>query len=222
MNESGQASSAAHFVTRRQYLRARRPGMALDQSKNEPKAKVIQKTPKTGAAPEPPDSSGDEDCLKQGPNAAPKKHCPPRKHRFIYEHSLSITSIAIVTALILLYSFSNPNTHLGSFFGNAIADWSGVVVTVLMTKFLYERGSAESRRLKGTVASPVLEFLREHSLSIFLLITGAGWVFLFIKMDPNAKWGQVVGNLVSEWTQIFGLVLLTKHMIEKHSKESSR
>jgi hypothetical protein len=39
-------------------------------------------------------------------------------------------------------------------------------------------------------------------------------------MDPNAKWGQVIGNIVSEWTQIFGLVLLTKRMIEHHSKES--
>ncbi len=196
--------------------------MGPDQSKDQPIGKVIQEKPKAGAAPELSDSGGDEDCLN--PNASPehKRHCPPRKHRFIYEHSLSITSIAIVITLIFLYFFSDPNTHLGSFFGNAIADWSGVVVTVLMTKFLYERGSAESRRLKGTVASPVLERLREHSLSIFLLITGAGWVFLFIKMDPNAKWGQVVGNLVSEWTQIFGLVLLTKHMIEKHSKESSR
>ena len=45
---------------------------------------------------------------------------------------------------------------------------------------------------------------------------------LFIRMDPDAKWGQVVGNIVSEWTQIFGLVVLTKHMIETHSKESRR
>lgn len=196
--------------------------MAPDRLKDQPKAKVIQDKLKTGAAPIPLDSTGDEDCLNPNASLEHKKHCPPRRHKFIYEHSLSITSIAIVITLIFLYFFSDPNTHLGSFFGNAIADWSGVVVTVLMTKFLYERGSAESRRLKGTVASPVLEFLREHSLSIFLLITGVGWVFLFIKMDPNAKWGQVVGNLVSEWTQIFGLVLLTKHMIEKHSKESSR
>ena len=48
------------------------------------------------------------------------------------------------------------------------------------------------------------------------------WVVMFIRMDPNAKWGQVVGNVVSEWTQIFGLVLLTKRMIERHSKESNR
>jgi hypothetical protein len=39
-------------------------------------------------------------------------------------------------------------------------------------------------------------------------------------MDPNGKWGQVVGNIVSEWTQIFGLVLLTKKLMEVGSKES--
>ena len=34
--------------------------------------------------------------------------------------------------------------------------------------------------------------------------------------------GQVVGNIVSEWTQILGLVLMTKILMERHSKESSR
>jgi hypothetical protein len=34
--------------------------------------------------------------------------------------------------------------------------------------------------------------------------------------------GQVVGNIVSEWKQIIGLVLLTKRLIERRSKESSR
>jgi hypothetical protein len=47
-------------------------------------------------------------------------------------------------------------------------------------------------------------------------------VILYIAMDSESKWGQVVGNIVSEWTQIFGLVLLTKHMIERHSRESRR
>jgi len=145
-----------------------------------------------------------------------------KKHGFLYEHSLGIASIAIVTLWIILYSFSNPSTHFGSFFGNAIADWTGVVVTVLATKYLYERNSAESRPLPKTILKPALEFLRDHSLSIFLLVTGVGWVVLFFRMDPNAKWGQVVGNIVSEWTQIFGLVILTKHMIERHSKESRR
>ena len=69
-----------------------------------------------------------------------------RKHRFIRQHSLSIASASILGLWICLYSVSNPRTHLGSFFGNAIADWSGVVVMVLATKYLYEKGSAENRR----------------------------------------------------------------------------
>ena len=69
---------------------------------------------------------------------------------------------------------------------------------------------------------PVMEFAREHSLSIFLIITGIAWVVAFAQMDTNGKWGQVVGNIVSEWTQIAGIVLLTKRLIEKGSKESKR
>jgi hypothetical protein len=141
---------------------------------------------------------------------------------FIRKHSLSLSAMAVVFLLIVFYSRSDPSTHLGSFFGNAIADWTGVVVTILMTKHLYEKGSSESKRLKGMLPSRVLEILREHSLSIFLLITGVAWVVAFWAMDPDSKWGQVVGNIVSEWTQIFGLVLLTKRLIEAGSKESSR
>ena len=143
-------------------------------------------------------------------------------HSFIHEHSLSITAVIILTVWICLYAVSNPGTHLGSFFGNAIADWSGVVVMVFATKFLYERGSAESRRLPKNVLSPVWERLRDHSLSIFLVVTGIAWVAVYASMDSEAKWGQVVGNIVSEWTQILGLVVLTKRLIERHSKESGR
>jgi hypothetical protein len=53
-------------------------------------------------------------------------------------------------------------------------------------------------------------------------VTGLGWVALYSVMNSEAKWGQVVGNIVSEWTQIFGLVLLTKRLIERHSKESAK
>lgn len=146
-----------------------------------------------------------------------------RKKSFIHAHSLSIASSSILIVWIALYYASDPATHLGSFFGNAIADWSGVVVMVLATKHLYERGSSESRRLpKGLPMRPAVEFLREHSLSLFLLVTGICWVALYLHVDSESKWGQVVGNIVSEWTQILGLVLLTKHLIEYHSKESSR
>jgi hypothetical protein len=141
---------------------------------------------------------------------------------FCWEHSLSIASITIVIVWIVLYIRSDPNTHWGSFFGNAIADWSGVVVTVLGTKFFYEKGSAESKSLPKRLLAPLPEWFREHSLTIFLAITGIGWVVLFAKMNAQGKWGQVVGNIVSEWTQCIGLVILTKKLIEKHSKESQK
>jgi hypothetical protein len=95
-------------------------------------------------------------------------------------------------------------------------------VTVIATKYLYERGSRESKQPKGKLPSAVIEVLREHSLTLFLLVTGAVWIALFLHMSPDSRWGQVVGNIVSEWTQILGLVLLTKHFIEVGSKEDSR
>jgi len=143
------------------------------------------------------------------------------KHSFVRRHSLSLVATCILVLWIGLYSISNPSNHLGSFFGNAIADWTGVVVTVIATKFMYERGSAESRRPPRN-ANPAWQRLRDHSLTIFLLLTGIGWVILYVSMDSEGKWGQVVGNIVSEWTQILGLVLLTKRLMESHSKESAR
>jgi hypothetical protein len=142
-----------------------------------------------------------------------------KSQSFVRQHSLSLAALGIVLLLIVLYRGSDPSTHVGSFFGNAIADWTGVFVTVVMTKFLYEKGSAESKQPKGVAPSAVLQFLREHSLTIVLLITGAGWVVAFRAMDPNSRWGQVVGNIVSEWTQILGLVLMTKRLMEVGSKE---
>jgi len=137
---------------------------------------------------------------------------------FLQRHSLSASALGVVLLLIALYTRSNPQTHLGSFFGNAIADWTGVFVTVVMTKYLYEKGSRESRQPKGKLPGKLVEFLREHSLTIVLAITGIGWVIAFNAMDPGSRWGQVVGNLVSEWTQILGLVLMTKKLIEVGAK----
>ena len=138
---------------------------------------------------------------------------------FLRKHSLSLSALGVVLLLIVLYRSSDPSTHLGSFFGNAIADWTGVFVTIVMTKFLYEKGSAESKQPKGILPSAVLELVREHSLTIFLVVTGIGWVIAFGAMDSESKWGQVVGNIVSEWTQILGLVLMTKRLMEAGSKE---
>src|ERR1700693_3905 len=138
--------------------------------------------------------------------------------QFFHKHSLSLAALGVVVLLIALYWRSNPSTHVGSFFGNAIADWTGVLVTVVMTKHLYEKGSAESKQPKGKARSEVMEFLREHSLTLFLLATGIAWVVAFRAMDPSSRWGQVVGNIVSEWTQILGFILMTKRLIEVGSK----
>jgi len=146
---------------------------------------------------------------------------PKRPHRpFLKRHSLGLACTGLVVLLVLLYARSSPATHLGSFFGNAIADWTGVVVMVIGTKYLYERGSAESRTPHGHFRSPLHEAIRDHSLTIFLVVTGIGWIVLYARVDSEGKWGQVVGNIVSEWTQVLGLVLMTKRLIEAKSKES--
>lgn len=139
---------------------------------------------------------------------------------FVERHGLTVVASCILLAWIVLYSVSDEKRHFGSFFGNAIADWSGVVVMVLATKHLYERGSKESKTPAGKLPNRFLETLREHSLTLFLLVTGIGWAVLYAHSDSESKWGQVVGNIVSEWTQIIGLVLLTKKLVEVGSKES--
>lgn len=65
------------------------------------------------------------------------------------KHSLSLAALTVVVLLIVLYRRSNPDTHVGAFFGNAIADWTGVLITVVVTKHLYEKGSAGSKQPKG-------------------------------------------------------------------------
>jgi hypothetical protein len=140
---------------------------------------------------------------------------------FWKRHSLSLTATGILLLWLILYVNSDAKSHAGSFFGNAIADWTGVVMTILATKYFFEKGSRESRQPKKTHSNRFLELLHEHSLTIFLVLTGLGWVALFLKVDPDSKWGTVVSNLVSEWTQQIGLVLLTKRLIETGSKESS-
>jgi hypothetical protein len=144
------------------------------------------------------------------------------KRGILARHSLSIVSVAVLVLWTVLYAVSNPRTHWGSFFGNAIADWSGVVVTVLATKYLYERGSSESRKPPPSLPGSAWEKIRDHSLTLFLLATGLCWVAVYLHSDPQSKWGQVVGNVLSEWTQILALVIMTKRLIETHSKESHK
>ena len=159
---------------------------------------------------------------KASPAAKAKSQSKPVPRSFVRKHSLSLFSLGVVITLVVAYARADPATHLGSFFGNAIADWTGVLVTVVMTKHLYEKGSAESKQPRGKLRSPILEFLREHSLTVFLVVTWLGWIWVFRRADTNSRWGLVVGNLVSQWTQILGLVWMTKILMEVGSKERRR
>jgi hypothetical protein len=134
-------------------------------------------------------------------------------------HSLSLVVAGILLAWVVLYAMSDPDKHWGSFFGNAIADWSGLLIIIITTKFLYEKGSKESRQPEQAEPGSLPGFLRRHSLSLFFIVTGLGWIYVFKEMRPTSKWGQVVGNLLSEWTQILGVILLTKKFFEVRSKE---
>ena len=139
---------------------------------------------------------------------------------FLHEHSLSLVAVGILAMWIVLYARWDPETRWGEFFGNAVADWSGTLFLILGTKILYETGSAESRRAPKHFRDHVVDWLYHHSLTIFLILTGGVWLFLFARAKPTSKWGHVYGNILSEWVQMFGIVYLTKGLLETHSKES--
>ena len=143
-----------------------------------------------------------------------------KKKSFWQRHSLSLAAAGVLALWILLYTRCDEHTHWGSFFGNDIADWTGLLVMVLATKVLYERGSKESKQPPHPLVAWLPDAIRAHDLTIFIVASGVAWVIAFARMDPNGKWGQVVGNIVSEWTQILGVVLLTKYLTERGSKES--
>jgi hypothetical protein len=146
----------------------------------------------------------------------------PRRHAsgFLREHSLSLIVSAVLVALVLLYRRADPGTHIGTFFGNAIADWLGMLAFVVATKYFFEVGSKESRQPPPHLHARVARVLVKHSLTLVLVVTGAGWVAVFARSGVDSKWGAVTGNIVSEWTQLLGLVLITKYAKETGSKES--
>ena len=138
------------------------------------------------------------------------------------QHSLGLTVAGILIMWLVLYVRGDPSTHLGAFYGNALADWLGTFVLVIATKYLYEIGSPESRTPHPTSRSAFLCFCVDHSLTIGLVITGVLWAVFYARIDANGKTGQVVGNIVSEWTQLLGIVVITKYAREVGSKESRR
>jgi hypothetical protein len=135
----------------------------------------------------------------------------------LHAHSLSLAAVAILATWTMLYARSNPETRSGEFFGNSVADWSGTLFLVLGTKYVYETGSAESRIVPRRFRN---HFLFRHSLTILLIGTGAIWLAVYRSQDPSSKWGHVVGNILSEWVQMIGIVFLTKRLVERGSKES--
>ena len=145
---------------------------------------------------------------------------PRKKKSFWHKHSLSLAAGAVLALWIFLYTRWDEHTHWGSFFGNAIADWTGLLIMVMATKWLYEIGSKESKKPPHPLVAWLPYWIRCHTLTIFIVASGVGWIIAFARMDPNGKWGQVVGNIVSEWTQILGIVLLTKFLVERGTKES--
>ena len=142
-----------------------------------------------------------------------------RKRSFLRDHGLGLAIAAIMVLWLGLYVRADPDTHLGAFYGNATADWLGSLIIVIATKYFYEIGSAESRPPHPKGRSAVVRALVDHSLTILLLVTGAVWIGIYLRLPPNGKSGQVVGNVVSEWTQVLGLVVLTKYLGERGSKE---
>jgi hypothetical protein len=143
------------------------------------------------------------------------------KRSFLRNHGLGVAVAAIMLLWLGLYVGADPDTHLGAFYGNATADWLGSLMIVIATKYCYEIGSAESRPPHPKSRTPLVRFIVDHSLTIVLLVTGAGWIALDLRTSPNSKSGQVIGNVVSEWTQVLGLVVLTKYLGERASKESN-
>jgi hypothetical protein len=146
----------------------------------------------------------------------------PHERSFMHRHSLSFGAGVILLSWILFYLPANPDTHWGSFFGNAIADWSGVVASIICTRILYERGAPDCRHLHTKEKNPVIRWIKTHSLTTFFGVTLIGWIILFAKMPANSKWGQVVGNVVSEWTQILGMIWLTKALFEEKAQKRSK
>ncbi len=137
-------------------------------------------------------------------------------------HSLSVVVASVVVLWLFLYSRADPHTHLGAFFGNAIADWLGVLVFIVATKYFFEIGSGESRKPpRRHFHARVISFVVVHSLTIVLALTGVVWVVVYARTDVDSKAGQVIGNIVSDWTQLLGLVILTKYAREAGSKEGN-
>jgi len=89
-----------------------------------------------------------------------------RTKTFFERHGLAIATAGI----LMLGSSCTASATRAAYrlvFWNAIADWTGVVVMVLATK-IFTSAAPVKAKSPGKTANRALEFLREHSLTIFL------------------------------------------------------
>jgi hypothetical protein len=142
-----------------------------------------------------------------------------RPQAFFAAHGLTIVVALLVVLWIALYAASNDQTHAGAFFGNCIGDWLGVLAIVVVTKYFREAHTPESRRASTRRGGPVTRALRAHSLTIVLVATWCIWIALYAGASPTSRSGQVYANITSEWGQLVGLVVLTKYLRERGSKD---
>jgi hypothetical protein len=143
-----------------------------------------------------------------------------RRRAFFADHGLTVAVALLVVVWIALYAASDDETHLGAFFGNSIGDWLGVLAIVIVTKYFREAHTPESRRTLPRRGGPVTRALYAHSLTLVLVATWLIWIALDLRASPTSRSGQVYANITSEWGQLIGLVVLTKYVRERGSKDS--
>ena len=131
-----------------------------------------------------------------------------RRKSFLHRHSLSLVTAFVLCTWITLYIRFNPSTH-----------WAPSSATQSPTGLAFSSQSSPrsicSRSVRWRAGCPP-PWLRPVAHWRILVEHLSGdhrcWVDMAVRqIDPNS-WGQVAGNIVSEWTQIFGMVWLTKKL----------
>lgn len=141
-----------------------------------------------------------------------------RPKQFLQEHSLSLPTLGVVILWITLYRVSDPSTHPGSSSGchcgldRSVDD--GCHDQAPIRKGIAREQAAEGQSTIACDGIPPRAFTNFVSCG-----DGRRLGICVQSMNPDSKWGQVVGNIVLEWTQVLGLVLMTKRLIEVGSKE---
>lgn len=65
---------------------------------------------------------------------------------WLEDHSLTIVVLVTWVGWIWWFAHVDPNGKTGQVVGNIVSEWGQMLSLIWFTKFLYERGSKESRR----------------------------------------------------------------------------